>query len=875
MAQYIDHTLPTLLRGPLLEEASNEGLDSYQVRRILWSVIAPSTLSDLPEVLSKLARMLCAAESRWPDTLAKLDLVAWPSIISRLKPIAERFSYPKTPSKRRHLGKRGGEGTGHRQRNALYSALLALPDEKSEYANLCDLLMAQVFLAHFRVLSIPTGTELLGGLVKGDTTIEAYEKYSDPKPWPALTINPKHCCLALRGLFSGEKWASEVIAAYPVGLPPEAFATCGGLFFDGSLLEHKKSKEWLVEIQDYLFSYLAQAYGIKARHRGHGRTSGIQAQLGSGTPADVEAFRHDDCQGEDEDGDADDDDDGDDSETATPGGKAGKARRAGSKGKKRAKRRGKQAGSAAGAGSDQAIRASKFFPFALDRLSPSDLALIEIDARCRAEELLATMPLAGRDAGKRDDSDAAENNTKEEVELILFILVMLWTGSDIDRTKGLRICLAKACYEQIPLAFLIPPESEDAGALIRIQVEFPSNAPRREPLPPNDRCRTEFVLLPDAAGLGGLLWRFLKINSPDSLTATNRSGAFDVFLRPDEYYLEHIPLALRRISQDRVVASHLASALFYEILNWTNKDSSAATLITGDLRNMAKVQMFYAVRRMKCLQDIYTGTVRFMRAAIHLARPKVAEGTPEASDFSTLLNCVCQVRVQVPFIRAHRDDEYVGVNVCPTDRAMRKKVKLLIDRVERLWAKRPVKDWSEAHNIYTFYVVWFFGFVTGARPITSPILRTEDFDTLKCARLQDKGAEKARLIWITPDLYKQLTLYEEYVRTTRLATLTERPCWFVNEKDGAPVPVSKETCEPILHGLIRDFPTNIHRRWMFNALLDSGCPYVAEWAGHFRTGNRLVGRCATASPREIGGQILQFIEPIISYLGFRPIQVEF
>jgi len=870
MTDKIIRTLPILLRGPLLEEASCEGLDPYQVRRILWAIVAPPTLSDLPEVLSKLDRVLSAAENQWPGTLVASDLEAWPSIISQLKPIAERFSYPKTPLARRHLGNRGGHDTGHRQRNALYAALLALPDEKSEYARRCDLLMAHVFLAHLRVLLIPEGTELRGGLVKADTTIEAYEKYSAREPWPALTIAPKNCGLALRGFFSGKKWACAVVAAYPVGLRPKDFAAFGGLFFDGSLLEHGESKAWLDERQDYLLNYLAQAYGIKPRYRGHGQSAGVQTGTGSETPAEVNAFRHDDCSGED-DGDGDDDD-GVDTESSAHGGKAGKSRKAGGKGKKGTGRRGNQSGSAVGAGSDQGIRASKFFPFALGRLSPSDLAMIEIDARHRLEELLAELMTFGCASENGGNSDPSEDDPIAQVELLLFILIMLWTGSDIDRTKGLRICLAKACYDHILFAFLIVPESGGAETWIRIQAAFPPDAPRREPLPPYDRSRTEFVLLPDVVGLGTLLWKFLEMNDRDSLNATNRSGAFEVFRRPYEYYCEHIPLTLEQLTEGRVAVGQLASALFFEILNWTNKDTSAATMITGDLRKMAHVQMFYAVRRMKCLEEIYAGTIRFMRAAIHLARPQAVESAPEAGAFSSLIGQVRQFRLQVPFIPAHKDEMYVGVNACPTDKAMQKKVQFLIDRVESLWAKPPNENWSEAHNMYTYYVVWFFGFVTGTRPITSPILRTNDFDKLNSARLQDKGADKARLIWITRDLHEQLTNYENYVRTSRLATLTERPCWFLD--DGVPVPVSKETCEPLLHTFLPDFPTNVHRRWMFNALLDSGCPYVAEWAGHFRTGNRLVGRCATASPSAIGETILQFVQPIISYLGFRPIEVE-
>jgi hypothetical protein len=168
--------------------------------------------------------------------------------------------------------------------------------------------------------------------------------------------------------------------------------------------------------------------------------------------------------------------------------------------------------------------------------------------------------------------------------------------------------------------------------------------------------------------------------------------------------------------------------------------------------------------------------------------------------------------------------------------------------------------------------MWFFEFVTGARPVANPILRPREVDERSmCGRFQDKGLDKARLVWITDELLAQLKFYEAYIGTTRLATLTRYPCMFLGPS-GSPQPASEEICEPILHRFLPGFPTNIHRRWMFNALLDSGCPYVAEWAGHFLTGNRLVGRGATASPSMVGQQILQYVRPIVDYLGFRALK---
>jgi len=867
----------TLSTDPLLIAAQAIELDSNEVRRILWAIVAPATRDDLPEVLGKLARMLVAADDEWPGVLEALKMATWPTMISKLQPIAETLKYPTTPIGARHLGKRGGD-SGHRQRNALYSALLALPDDGSKYASACDLLMAHVFLAHFHVLTIPAGTTLRGGLVKGDTSISAYEAYSDQAPWPALTISPKHCCLALRGLFCGEDWACDVIADFPVVEPPEDLAVYNGLAFDNPRLPKDKSKEWLDDLQGAILRYLAQAYGKQSRHRGHGKKPKPQGSLSGSSEEDDSkteaAYRHDVCPDEDEGDDEGYDDLGADAgrsgrsvRTGNPG-----AKHPGNRTAKKTKKLSKGTGNAAGAGSDQAIKGSKIFSFATDRLSPSVLAVIDIDRRRRAEEILAKLMSVVNASEPSDDADLAEQDLKAEVELLLYVLVMLWTNSDIDRVHGLRIYQVEECRDQIPLAILFPPGSEGTSAKVRIHITFPKDAPRREQLPPYDRDRTEFVLLPDEAELGPLLWRYLAVTDR-ALQAPMQLNVMEAFRQPVGYYCEQIPRLLEQLSPGGLSSVPLASALYDEIMNWSHKDISAATMITGELNLKARVQMFYAVRRMESLQEIYKGTVRYMRRAISLARPIDSCGEPKSNGLSSLLQLKRQTPPQTPFVPAPKTAKYIGINACPTDSAMQNAVLNLISKVEDVWAKSPSTNWVEAHNLYTYYVVWFFGFVTSARPTMRPILRVKDInEATMSGRLQDKGADKAKLVWLTDDLLVQLKLYEAYIDSTRLATRTEYPCWFFNDAE-APVPASEEICEQILHRYLPGFPTNIHRRWMFNALLDSGCPYVPDWAGHFLTGNRLVGRGATASPNIVGQTILQYLRPIISYLGFRPIQV--
>ncbi len=861
--------------NPLLN-AAKQDLDPEQVRRILWALLAPPTRDDLPEVLAKFARVLTVAGDQWPGVLLDLNMETWPSISTKLGSIAQTLVFPKTPSDARHFGK-SGQG-GHRQLHALYSAILALPDEKSAYADSCYLLMAHVFVAHHKVLTTPAKTILPGRkLVKGDTSLQAYEAYSWDEQWRALTISPKNCCMALREYFAGEKWAKAVVPEYPLDDRPSQFAKYGGLIFEGELIDKGKSKARLQELQEYVLRYLAQAHGFKERRQGHGKnpapgTGSSNASTEHEAKAEA-AYRHDICPGEDE---PESDEDEFSSANNESGGnpqssEAAKRGRATRKPKSAGKPR-KGAGSAAGVGSNQAIRDSKFFPFGTDRLSPSILAIVDVDGRGRAEAILDELKTTAGCLKHANDDDPAREALKSELELFLFLLVMLWSNSNIERTHALRAYLSESCRDRIDLAILISPGTAGYSAQIRIHVEYPPDAPRRERLRPYDRDRTEFVTLPDEATLGPLLWDYL-IALDGASAVSSRTNAIEVFRQPIEHYYKEIPRVLERLAAGRLSSLSLSSALFGEIMNWSHKDISAATIITGTLHKKARVQMFYAVRRMAFLHEIYVGTVRYVRTAICLAKSADFGSESKPNGLSSLLQLQRRTSPQTPFIPTSAEAKYVGVNACPHDEAMRHAVQDLIAKVEDAWEKSPSTNWIEAHNLYTYYVVWFFGFVTGARPTERPILRVSEINQSNLSgRLQDKGADKARLVWITGDLLEQLKLNEAYVDTTRLASCTSYPCWFLNES-GAPKPASEEICEPILHKVLPGFPTNIHRRWMFNALLDSGCPYVAEWAGHFLTGNRLVGRGATASPTVVGHTILQYVEPIISYLGFRPIRV--
>jgi hypothetical protein len=142
----------------------------------------------------------------------------------------------------------------------------------------------------------------------------------------------------------------------------------------------------------------------------------------------------------------------------------------------------------------------------------------------------------------------------------------------------------------------------------------------------------------------------------------------------------------------------------------------------------------------------------------------------------------------------------------------------------------------------------------------------------RSALLDDKREEKARLVWIGEGLYKHMGLYDAFLKATGLCYADRHPCWFLAE-DGKPLEVRPGTIEPILHSFLPGFPVNSNRRWMMNALWDSGCPpeIVRMWAGHATAGNAFWAAGATAPYGQMRAILHAHLKPIIKYLGFMPI----
>jgi hypothetical protein len=884
----------------LLAAAKRAEINGQSLKFLRCSLVAPVELHDFPEVLRKLRGVLESAESTWPGILVQLDISSFPIILWKLETESKKFIWLHISEQYRYT-ERGGPTTGLRDRNAIYAALLALPEKDSEYTNSCRLLMAQAFFAQLRILRIPNGTRLEGGLIKGDTSVEAYESYAGREPWPAMTISPRHIGLALRGLFSGEDWALDMIQQFQLTQPPDTFAKCEGFEIQPDQLRNGQTKEKLAETRDCVLRYVAQAYGIKARHRGHGKTAKkvtkpltptsecnyptTGANSLSSTPAtggvreaqskdeavaapqanggDDDRIRFDACPGEDDESNGDLEDE-DEFSAESSQNQAEDHKHKGHPKRISASRR---RGSSGGAGTDQAIRASKFMPCDKDRLTPFELVSLDVDARRRFASIVYHM-MENRGPGC-GESEAVRFEQHQalivEAEVILFALVMLWTASSTERTKDLLLSGSSEYEGDNPLV-IEKGLDQESDVFIRIHTEWPPDASRREPIP-LDRVRAPDVRLEDSAGVGRMLREFyVAVSGIEPGVGTEQ-----VFKRPIEFYADGVTDLLMSLDPTgRLTPGKLESYMYDELMSWTTKDASATTIITGNYRTAARVQMFYADRLEKHMQEINTGTTVFARNSINLAAMPRGSAAQAIAHLDCLVDLVRKPEFRVPFLPAPVDAVYVGINVCPTEIAMRNAVQQLRESLLES-AIRPGK-WNQTFNLYTFWSVWYFGFVTGSRPIECPYLWLNEVNRINhTARYQDKGDGKARLVWIPEGLLSQMEHYESFLRRTRLGRLTEYPCWLVDE-EGRPQVVKPSTLERHLHRFLPGYPSNIARRWMMNALLESGCRVVPEWCGHARTGNQLTGRSGTASPHQVGLELRRHLDPIIDFLGLQPIE---
>ena len=230
-----------------------------------------------------------------------------------------------------------------------------------------------------------------------------------------------------------------------------------------------------------------------------------------------------------------------------------------------------------------------------------------------------------------------------------------------------------------------------------------------------------------------------------------------------------------------------------------------------------------------------------------------------------------------PFVPLPEETVFIGARLCPKAQSIERAVGKLKPDIQSYRSGTEALTHPWFHNRYTFYTVWMFAFATGVRAINTPYVKPFEVSELNgSALLRDKDSDsgqKAKLIWIPEELKKQMDHYSLFIGDRPDQISTHDPCYFIDEEKAKRLPVRPKSLEPYLAEYLPGFPVGIHRRFMFNALLDSGCPpeTVRVWMGHATVGDEpwsAFGSFSYARHRDL---LFEHLVGVLKYLGFEAI----
>ena len=852
---------------------------------MLWLLNAPPDIEDIADVLANFVEVLEVANNKWPDIL-DLQNINW--ILETLHDVIKKL--PSFPTSTQHGGRDWLE------RNALYCAIRTDVSPLLGYKDKYRLLQAHYFFAHTAWLQRNVSNPATS------TDLTEYESYGGATVWPALRIDPYHAGLCIRDMAKPKNWdwASEFLDGLPVAEAPRQ------LLAHASVEMKTTAEEFNVQKKvNYISDYLRQIYGIKDRFRGLGSLPG-RSEIGDpedpwlnfGTLWDWETAYEStlevpplvlpppdtmppapssselspyltppgistECD-EEKDGDEVPDDafEGEEEEAESfaggldcedPGYE-------------------ESPGSFSGRGEGavhQIIRRQKMFSFAIERLGARELVPLGTDCPNLIYRLLdvAKSKVPFKSYWERRPGTTLLT-ADEEIEAYLFLLIMLWSGSDAERTARLIVAQDERFLQNEQ--FAIVSRSYGQAGILRIRVPFPTYRSKQIQMPDSDCRRTKYgyVDLPDAMNLSAPIRQYAERQK----IVRNRYQLFQG--KPERYQANARSLLRAWDPSGRLTLNKIASTLFGWVMSLTGNDAVAATMITGNRHRLSQVAMHYACRESSVIQDIYRRAVE--RYGKEIDREGLRGNAFDENDSSPT-----QLQPRGKYMGKPPDAIHLGARLCPrTDRFQQAIQRLIGDLNNKPYTSGSDQAWIKFHNRFTFFTAWSFALATGVRKMVTPYLDVREVSPINgVAKLRDKDGDsgtKAKLVWIPDLVAKQMQYYAdhlEFIRERFGIAVDDVPCFFLSEERRLKL-VRPKTIFPYVSTYLPGFPVDIHRRFMFNALLDSGCPpeVVRIWMGHAVVGEEWWRDDATFSHQEYRWHLGDFLVPILAYLGLKPIK---
>lgn len=445
----------------------------------------------------------------------------------------------------------------------------------------------------------------------------------------------------------------------------------------------------------------------------------------------------------------------------------------------------------------------------------------------------------------------------DKIEVPLLLLVMLVTGSTVTRAAKLSV-LKPGQKNSSAEIYLYPHRSSVDGVIpyewgVRAFEPHYATDPIYESTIRKRKVKSFF--LPDFLGVGPMVAWY------KSKSDTINKRRQDVFQKPIEVYERHLKAYLKSTPKhvsDRLTITNVGKYLLHQIVAITN-DITAASCITAQGHSLAGTRIHYSVLSVDYLRGV-------MKSAIE-----------------PLLRGIGKAACQEEFARV-RNPAYVGARHCVNKESYKKAVESVIRDIRTAKSVRTLEELVEHHNLYTAYTVWMFNFGIAGRGNRSPLLETDQIDLVSCiSTYRDKDIEQpyhARLIWLPPELIRQLSNYKEHLSAVKSVLMLYKDAEVINEYPRAGFFLKNDlkhneiraaTMSDILYKKYLNAPHNSHRRFIRSELVEMGHPIesIDALMGHWFTGEEPWSYFSSFGFDKHIELLKQNIGQILNQLGFR------
>ncbi len=459
--------------------------------------------------------------------------------------------------------------------------------------------------------------------------------------------------------------------------------------------------------------------------------------------------------------------------------------------------------------------------------------------------------------GNRFRQEESKENISEDdvvtLEAISLIMIMLWTGSLLERARKTSLTEFSAPNAS-ELAYLI--DKKEWRIIPYLPTYTTSPTPEQIEL---SRKKTKFVYLPDIFNVG-----YYLIKTAELKEGTGDSG--QLFSRRVGTYRARIRDILKDMPEGaRVSESGISRYLFHLIASEKSGDVADAIITTSTYHPLGQTSLHYTTPSADHIRDVYQTAIESVLANIY---QEAYQKDPLEYELHPSL-----------------DGLYLGSRLCPRFES----VVQLVDQLKSQVNEKPIDHSSAAyvryHNVYTIYSSLMLGYATGFRAVKDPFVYGDEVDDktgLAC--ISDKDGPdyyNSRIVWMPDDVEQQLNNYSEH-RAKVESDVTLRcprkpgevwPHMFLLGDDLSILAIRPKVAMPYLQEVF-PMPLNVNRRFLRTELKERGCPVeiINCFMGHWSRGEEPWGKYSSLSFDDYVSTLKEYIPDILMELSWRPIK---